>query len=254
VPEVYPVPVAAPFEAERSLFSETIASAIQSAIYSPRGQRHRSTLNAKRKFPYKEPELARHSHPITSANGSVRLRSVDTGSTGTTLNDLAAGSRDGSWLGCTGSMLGGWSSGSGSVGTGTAWLLILVLGWLLSCGLGNGLGILLVLVDSPIEDIVILETLTNEEITEDLSKVRVIWLVIEAEGTSVVEVDGELVGEASAENFSWGSHLLLHDAIVLLLLGGSLEALPRKGATAEVKHNVSERLHVITARLLYTTG
>ena len=151
-------------------------------------------------------------------------------------------------------MLGGWSSGSGSVGTGTTWLLILVLGWLLSCGLGNGLGILLVFVDSPVEDIVILETLTNEEITEDLSKLRVVWLVIETEGTCVVEVDGELVGEASAENFSWGSHLLLHDAVVLLLLGGSLQPLPRKGATAEVKHNVSERLHVITARLLCTTS
>lgn len=147
-------------------------------------------------------------------------------------------------------MLGGWSSGSGGIGPGTAWLLFLILGGLLAGGLGNGLGILLVLVDGPIEDIVILETLTNEEITEDLSEVRVVGLVIEAEGTSVVEVYGELVREASAENFGWGGHLLLHDAVILLLLGSSLQALPWKGATTEVEHNVSERLHIITTGLL----
>ena len=148
-------------------------------------------------------------------------------------------------------MLGGRSTGSGSIGTGTAGLLVIILVGLLTGGLGNGLGILLVLVDGPIEDIVILETLTDEEITEDLSEVRVIRLVIKAEGTSVVEVDGELVGEASAQNLGGSCHLLLHDAVILLLLGSSLETLPWEGATAEVQHNVSKRLHVITAGLLY---
>lgn len=147
-------------------------------------------------------------------------------------------------------MLGGRSTGSGSIGTGTAGLLVIILVGLLTGGLGNGLGILLVLVDGPIEDIVILETLTDEEITEDLSEVRVIRLVIKAEGTSVVEVDGELVGEASAQNLGGSCHLLLHDAVILLLLGSSLETLPWEGATAEVQHNVSKRLHVITAGLL----
>lgn len=148
-------------------------------------------------------------------------------------------------------MLGGRSTGSGSIGTGTAGLLVIILVGLLTGGLGNGLSILLVLVDGPIEDIVILETLTDEEITEDLSEVRVIRLVIKAEGTSVVEVDGELVGEASAQNLGGSCHLLLHDAVILLLLGSSLETLPWEGATAEVQHNVSKRLHVITAGLLY---
>jgi hypothetical protein len=95
-------------------------------------------------------------------------------------------------------MLGSGSTSSGSIGTGTSGLLVLILGGLLTSGLGNGLGILLVLVDGPIEDIVILEALTNEEITEDLSEVGVIRLVIKAEGASVVEVDGKLVREASA--------------------------------------------------------
>lgn len=147
-------------------------------------------------------------------------------------------------------MLGGRSTGSGSIGTGTAGLLVIILVGLLTGGLGNGLGILLVLVDGPIEDIVILETLTDEEIAEDLSEVRVVRLVIKAEGTSIVEVDGKLVGETSAENLSGSCHLLLHDAVILLLLGSSLETLPWEGATAEVQHNVSERLHVVAAGLL----
>ena len=95
-------------------------------------------------------------------------------------------------------MLRGGPTGSGSIGTGASGLLVIILGGLLTGGLGNGLGILLVLVDGPIKDIVILEALTNEEITEDLSEVGVIRLVIKAEGASVVEVDGKLVREASA--------------------------------------------------------
>jgi len=128
--------------------------------------------------------------------------------------------------------------------------------------LENGLGcsglagstnsILLVFVDGPIEDIVVLESFTDEEITENFTEVGVVGLIVETEGTSVVEVDGKLVGEATAENFGRGSHLLLHDTIVLLLLGRSLQSLPRKGTTAEVKHNVSERLHVVTTGLLDT--
>ena len=60
-------------------------------------------------------------------------------------------------------------------------------------------GILLVLVDGPVEDVVVLEALADEEIAEQLAEVRVVGLVVETEGTAVVEVDGELVGEATAE-------------------------------------------------------
>jgi hypothetical protein len=102
----------------------------------------------------------------------------------------------------------------------------------------------------PIEDIVVLKTLTNEEITEDLSEVDVIRLVIEAEGMSVVEVNGKLVGQAMAKDFGTGGHFLKHDAVILMLGGSSLETLPWKGATAEVQHNISKGLHIITSRLL----
>lgn len=135
--------------------------------------------------------------------------------------------------------------------SGTASGLVVVESSLRCRGLASSThSILLVFVDGPVEDIVVLESFTHEEITEDFAEVRVVGLIIETEGTSVVEVDGKLVGEATAEHFGRGRHLLLHDTVILLFLGSSLQSLPRKGTTAEVKHHVSERLHVITAGLL----
>ncbi|KFY83183.1 hypothetical protein V500_10142, partial [Pseudogymnoascus sp. VKM F-4518 (FW-2643)] len=69
------------------------------------------------------------------------------------------------------------------------------------CLLGNMAYAFLWYLYGPVEDTVVLKTLANEEITEDLSEVDVIWLVIEAEGTSVVEVNGKLVGQAMAKDF-----------------------------------------------------
>lgn len=129
--------------------------------------------------------------------------------------------------------------------------LVVFLALALVGSLGDGLGVLLVLVDGPVEYVVVLEAFTDEEIAEDLAEVRVVGLVIEAEGAGVVEVDGELVGEATAEDLGGGGHLLLHDAVVFLLLGGRLKTLPGKGSTAEVKHDIAEGLHVVTAGLFY---
>ena len=138
----------------------------------------------------------------------------------------------------------------GLVGAVAAGLLLSVLGLLLTLRLGDGLGVLLVLVHGPVEHVVVLESLTDEQVAEDLAQVGVVWLVVEAEAAGVVEVDGKLVWKAAAQDFSWGSHLLLHDTVVLLLLGRRLKALPREATTAEVQHHVAERLHIITAGLL----
>jgi hypothetical protein len=145
----------------------------------------------------------------------------------------------------------GTSVGSGSGGDVTTAALVVFLALALTGSLGNGLGVLLVLVDGPVEDVVVLEALTDEEVAEDLAEVRVVGLVVEAERTSVVQVDGKLVGEATAEDLGGGRHLLLHDAVVLLLLGGRLKTLPGEGSTAEVQHNVAKGLHVITAGLFW---
>ena len=146
----------------------------------------------------------------------------------------------------------GLAAGSSSCTGATSLLFSFLSLGLVGSGLSNGLSILLVLVDGPIEDVVILEAFTNEQITEDLAEVRVVGLVVEAKRASVVEVDGELVGEATAENLGGGGHLLLHDAVVLLLLSGSLQTLPGQRSTAEVKHNVAQGFHVVTTGLLNT--
>jgi hypothetical protein len=57
-----------------------------------------------------------------------------------------------------------------------------------------------VFVDCPVKDVVILESLTDKKVTEQLAEVRVVGLVIETERTNIVEVDRKLLREAAAEN------------------------------------------------------
>lgn len=132
----------------------------------------------------------------------------------------------------------------------TSAAFVVFLALTLTGSLGDGLGVLLVLVDGPVEDIVVLEALTDEQVAEDLAEVGVVGLVVEAERAGVVQIDGELVGETTAEDLGGGGHLLLHDAVVLLLLSSRLKTLPWKGAATEVEHNVSKGLHVVTTGLL----
>lgn len=134
-------------------------------------------------------------------------------------------------------------------GTGLAGGLLRLAVILLSSSLGNSLSIFLVLVNCPVKYIIILKPLPNKKIAEDLSQIAVVRLVIKAQGASVVQIDGELVGKASAKNLGRSCHLLFHDSIVLLFFGGSLQTLPGQRATAEVEHNIAKRLHIITARL-----
>jgi hypothetical protein len=107
-----------------------------------------------------------------------------------------------------------------------------------------------VFVDSPIEDVIVLETLTDEQISEDLAKVRVVRLIIKPQRTGVVKVDSKFVRETTAENFGRSGHFLLHNTIILLLLCSSLQALPRQRPTAKVKHDVTKRFHIVTTGLL----
>lgn len=185
---------------------------------------------------------SQYSHPITSALIVSASTSLESSST--------AFGHD-AWLTLLGGMLRGRSSSSCSSVSST-WLLLVLLGWLLARGSRNSLGVLLVFVDRPVKDVVILEALTDKEVTEDLSEVRVVGLIVEAEGASIVEIDGELVGEAPAKHFGRSGHFLLHDSVILLLFGGSLQALPWEGASAEVQHDVAKRFHIVTTRLLDT--
>jgi hypothetical protein len=147
----------------------------------------------------------------------------------------------------------GLSSSSSISSSTTARFVLFLLGIsLVSSCLSNGLSILLVLVDGPIKDVVVLEGFTHEKVTEDLAEVGIVRLVIEAEGASVVQVDSKFIGEATAKDLSGSCHLLFHDTVVFLLLGSGFESLPRKRSTTEVEHYVAQRLHVITTRLLHS--
>jgi len=85
----------------------------------------------------------------------------------------------------------------------------------------------LLLQHRPIEGVVILVIEGPKEDPEQLAKVHVVRSLLEPKTAAVVEVHGKLGGVALAENFNWGRHLLLTNLLVLLLLGGSLETLPR---------------------------
>jgi hypothetical protein len=67
---------------------------------------------------------------------------------------------------------------------------------------GSGLAL-----DRPVKDVIVLESLTNKEVSEELSEVRVVGLVVESKGSTVVQVDGEFVGESSAQDLGSSSHL-----------------------------------------------
>jgi hypothetical protein len=65
--------------------------------------------------------------------------------------------------------------------------------------LGSGL-------DRPVKQVVVLESLANKQVSEELAQVRVVGLVVESERSTVVEVNGKLVGEGSAQALGGGRH------------------------------------------------
>jgi hypothetical protein len=118
---------------------------------------------------------------------------------------------------------------------------------------GARLGVILgTSLNAPVKDIVILVSFTDEKVPEELAKVGIVGLVVEAKCTGVVQEDTELVREAAAKQVGWCRHLLFHDAIILLFLGGGLEALPGKSPTEEVHEDVGKRFKIVSAGLFNT--
>lgn len=185
----------------------------------------------------------RYSHPVAPTNGTVGVRRVDAGAR-SPFKHLAARTRDGIRLHAT-RLTRCCSVRSRSAG------LLFIVGICLAGSLGNSLRILLILVHSPIENIVVLKSLANKKIAENLAQVAVVGLVIESKRPCIVEVNGKFVRESAAKHLGWRSHLLLHNTVILLLLRSSLQALPRQRTTAEIEHDIAEGFHVVSARLLY---
>lgn len=89
-----------------------------------------------------------------------------------------------------------------------------------------------------------------ESLCKQVTKVVVIWGILESKVADVAEVLVELLWEAIAEFGNWRSLLLLSNLLVLLLVGRSLESLPWQTSAKEVHEDVAESLEIVTARLL----
>lgn len=114
---------------------------------------------------------------------------------------------------------------------------------------GLDAAVLVALLDAPVEDIIVLEAFADEQIAEKLAEVRIVGLVVEAESSAVVEENTKLVGESTAQQIGRSRHLLLHDPVVLLLLGGRLETLPWESTAEEVHENISKRFEIVATGL-----
>jgi hypothetical protein len=69
----------------------------------------------------------------------------------------------------------------------------------LMSSLGSGL-------NGPVEEVIVLESFSDKQVSEQLAEVRVVGLVVESERSAVVEEDGELVGERSCQAFGGSCH------------------------------------------------
>jgi len=117
-------------------------------------------------------------------------------------------------------------------------------------GAGSSSVVIVSLLDAPVKHVVILISLSNKEVAEELAEVGVVRLVIEAQCACVIKENTEFVRKAAAKKIGGSGHFLFHDTVVLLLLCGRLETLPRQSSSQEVHEDVSKRLEVISTSLL----
>jgi hypothetical protein len=88
--------------------------------------------------------------------------------------------------------------------------------------------------------LIVLEPFANEEVLEELVKVRVVRLVVEPECSGVVQENAKLIGDPTAEKIGGSRHLLFHDTVIPLLLCHSLQALPWECSAKEIHQGVSK--------------
>lgn len=93
----------------------------------------------------------------------------------------------------------------------------------------------------PVVYIVVLESLGLEPASEELAKVRVIGLDLEAQRPSVVNVGGKLLGEGVTTDVSAReAKLLLLVQLVPLFFCRSVDMLPRQRAEGKITQHVSD--------------
>lgn len=106
--------------------------------------------------------------------------------------------------------------------------------------------------DSPIEDVVVLKSLADEQVAEEFAQVCVIRFIIKPQRPSIIQENSKLIRKPPAQNLRRSRHLLFHNTIIFLFLGGCLKALPRERSPTEIHHDISQRFEIIATRLLYS--
>lgn len=91
-----------------------------------------------------------------------------------------------------------------------------------------------------------------ESLSEEITKVVVVGGVLEAKVADVGQVLVELLRETITEVLDGSRLLLLANLLVLLLVGSSLETLPRQTTAEEVHEHVAECLEIVTTGLFPT--
>jgi len=87
-------------------------------------------------------------------------------------------------------------------------------------------------------------------LSKESTKEVIVGCILKAKVSHVAQVLVELIRKSFAKLLDCGGLLLFSNFLVLLLVGCSLKALPRKTTPQEVHKNVSQCLQVISSRLL----
>ncbi len=108
---------------------------------------------------------------------------------------------------------------------------------------------LLSLDDIPVKHTIVFEALALKKVSEDALQVSVVRPVLKTQRLAVGEIIAELRREASAELVRVCGLFALQNALVLLLLGGGLEALPGQRAAQKVHQHKAQRFNVVATAL-----
>ena len=104
--------------------------------------------------------------------------------------------------------------------------------------------------DGPIIDIVHLYLIRLPGRNQQALEVLIIRLLLKLQSLGVIDKRGELIRKPFGQKLSRRGYLLLHDHLVLGLGVLGLHVLPGKDTSQQIHHHISDRLDVVSPRLL----
>mmetsp|Transcript_17046 Transcript_17046/g.26332 ORF Transcript_17046/g.26332 Transcript_17046/m.26332 type:complete len:339 (-) Transcript_17046:210-1226(-) len=121
---------------------------------------------------------------------------------------------------------------------------------LLGVGVVSLRDLLASLLKHPVVLVVVVVPSLVHEILEDLAHVVIVGAFLKLEVAAVLQVLVEFLWKTAGQRLDCRGNLLVLDAVVLVVLGLALEALPREAALQEVDQNETNTFEVVSARLL----